>query len=88
LQTAHVVTTHVRLQIAANSLLYNANRTLDLMPHEKPDIPGANAIVEMLGSWPSFHDAEIVRLRLERDGVSTVSIQLVGPDGRCKGGHL
>jgi len=54
----------------------------------KPDISGAEKVVATLGQWPSFHDAEIVRLRLERDGVSTISIQLVGPDGRCKGGRI
>jgi hypothetical protein len=31
----------------------NTNRVLDLMPNEKPHILGAEAVVEMLGNWPS-----------------------------------
>ena len=58
------------------------------MLNDQADIVGADAVVAALGGWPSFHDAEIVRLHLERDGVSTVSIQLVGPDGRCKDGRV
>ena len=58
------------------------------MPDETPNILGADAVVRILGNWPSFHDAEIVRVHIERDGVSTVSIQLVGPDGSCKGGRV
>jgi hypothetical protein len=55
---------------------------------ERPDIIGADRVLATFGRWPSFHDAEIVRLHLERDGLSTISIQLVGPDGRCKGGRI
>jgi hypothetical protein len=55
---------------------------------ERPDILGADKVLATLGQWPSFHDAEIVRLHLERDGVSTISIQLVGPDGRCESGRV
>ena len=46
-----------------------------------PDIAGAATVVEVLGHWPSFHDAEIVRLHLERDGVSTISIRLATQQG-------
>jgi Immunity protein 50 len=55
---------------------------------ERPDILGADKVFATFGQWPSFHDGEIVRLHLERDGVSTISIQLVGPDGRCASGRV
>jgi hypothetical protein len=55
---------------------------------ERPDIIGADKVLATFGRWPPFHDAEIVRLHLERDGLSTISIQLVGPDSRCKGGRI
>ena len=58
------------------------------MPNHTPKIQGADAVVGMLGEWPSFHDAEILRFHIERDGVSSVSIQLVGPDGRCETGSI
>ena len=32
------------------------------------DIPGAERLVRVFGRWPSFHDAEVVDLRLERRG--------------------
>ena len=31
-----------------------------------PEIYNAEAVTEVFGHWPSFHDAEVVRLRLER----------------------
>jgi hypothetical protein len=31
-----------------------------------PKIPGAEKVVEIFGHWPSFHDAEILWLRLDR----------------------
>jgi len=58
------------------------------MLDEKPDLVGAEAVVATLGRWPSFHDAEIMRVHIERDGVSTVAIQLVGPSGSCKDGRV
>jgi Immunity protein 50 len=41
---------------------------------EASDDPGvvvenADALVQRLGRWPSFHDAEVVRLVLDREGV-------------------
>jgi hypothetical protein len=38
-------------------------------------IPGAAELVSWFGSWPSFHDAEVVNLTLNRTGVSTLKIQ-------------
>ncbi|HTL00649.1 MAG TPA: Imm50 family immunity protein [Vicinamibacterales bacterium] len=58
------------------------------MPQQEFDIAGADGVIALFGRWPSFHDAEIVRLHLERDGVSTISIQLVGPSGGCGDGRV
>ncbi len=40
-----------------------------------PDITGASALVEWFGFWPTFHDAEIVALHLNRQGVSSLTIR-------------
>jgi hypothetical protein len=45
-----------------------------------PDIPGAETIFSRFGKWPSFHDAEIVSVHINRGATSTVSITRV--DGR------
>lgn len=37
--------------------------------HTAPGIPGAEKVTEIFGYWPSFHDAEITWLRLERRDV-------------------
>ena len=39
-----------------------------------PDVPSAGALVEWFGAWPTFHDAEILALHLNRDGVSSLRI--------------
>ena len=39
-----------------------------------PDVPGADQVVSWFGSWPSFHDAEILRLHLNRRGVSRLDV--------------
>jgi len=44
---------------------------------ELPNIPGAEAVAAHFGRWPSFHDAEIVRVVIERGGESRVTIRLV-----------
>jgi hypothetical protein len=41
------------------------------------NIHGAEVVVSQLGRWPSFHDAEITQVHLERDGRSTVTLRLV-----------
>jgi len=38
------------------------------------DIPGATELFSWFGYWPSFHDAEIVSLTLNRIGVSTLQV--------------
>ena len=39
-----------------------------------PDLPGADSLVAWFGEWPSFHDAEILALHLDRGGVSSLKI--------------
>ena len=39
-----------------------------------PDLPGADSLVSWFGEWPSFHDAEILALHLDREGVSSLKI--------------
>ncbi|MGH9733628.1 MAG: Imm50 family immunity protein [Candidatus Acidiferrales bacterium] len=38
------------------------------------DVDGADALFDWFGYWPDFHDAEILRLELNRTGESTISI--------------
>lgn len=38
------------------------------------DFPGAADILDWFGAWPSFHDAEIVSLELNRVGTSTLKV--------------
>jgi hypothetical protein len=52
-----------------------------------PAIPGAEDLANWFGGWPSFHDAEIIDLHLQRAGRSRIRIHTwqmtneVGPDG-------
>jgi hypothetical protein len=32
-----------------------------------PNIPGAESVVKWFGKWPSFHDAEIMTLHIDRE---------------------
>ena len=41
---------------------------------EVPDIPGAETLVAWFGAWPTFHDAEIIHLHLNRAGSSGITI--------------
>ncbi len=34
--------------------------------NEAPDIPGADELVRWFGYWPSFHDAEVLSIELNR----------------------
>lgn len=38
-----------------------------------PRIDGAQLVVEWFGHWPTFHDAEVVRLVLDRGGVGATA---------------
>jgi len=39
-----------------------------------PEIPGADAVLEWFGYWPTFHDAEVLFILLDRSGSSRVAI--------------
>jgi len=41
---------------------------------ETPNIPGAADVVAWFGYWPTFHDAEVLSITLERSGTSRVVI--------------
>ena len=41
---------------------------------DTPNIPGAEKVVEWFGYWPTFHDAEVLSIKLDRSGGSNVSI--------------
>lgn len=38
------------------------------------DLPGAQALIEWFGRWPSFHDAEILSVSLDRTGTSCIRL--------------
>jgi Immunity protein 50 len=38
------------------------------------EVPGAKELIEWFGYWPSFHDAEILDVKLDRSDQSTVRI--------------
>ena len=40
-------------------------------------LPGAVDVITALGEWPSFHDAEILRVVINRGGRSAVTIRLM-----------
>jgi hypothetical protein len=40
-------------------------------------ITGADRLTSRFGGWPSFHDAEVVRLVMERDGAIGPSAEMV-----------
>lgn len=44
------------------------------LPKELKTIAGAQELHDWFGHWPSFHDAEIMRLHLNRHGASTLLI--------------
>ena len=39
-----------------------------------PAIPGADAVIAWFGQWPSFHDAEVLSIHINRDGLSLIRI--------------
>ena len=44
------------------------------MPEAWEQIEGAGAFVDWFGSWPSFHDAEVIHLHLNRAATSSLLI--------------
>lgn len=43
------------------------------------NLPGAMDVIAAFGEWPSFHDAEILRVLINRGGQSSVTIRLMIP---------
>jgi Immunity protein 50 len=43
------------------------------------NLPGASDVIAAFGEWPSFHDAEILRILINRGGRSEVTIRLMIP---------
>jgi immunity protein 50 of polymorphic toxin system len=45
--------------------------------HERApvSVPGTSDLVAWFGYWPSFHDAEVLSIHLNRSGESTIAIQ-------------
>lgn len=41
---------------------------------ETPDIPGAQDVVAWFGYWPTFHDAEVLSISLDRQSGCRVSV--------------
>jgi immunity protein 50 of polymorphic toxin system len=42
-------------------------------------LPGGRNVIAAFGEWPSFHDAEILRVLINRGGRSSVTIRLMIP---------
>jgi len=45
------------------------------IPEDLRDIPGAKDLFDWFGYWPSFHDAEVLRLHLNRMDTSLIEIE-------------
>src|SRR5450432_99356 len=43
---------------------------------EIPDIPGAADVVAWFGHWPTFHDAEVLSIFLNRSGESRIAMHI------------
>ena len=43
---------------------------------ESPDVAGVREFVEWFGSWPTFHDAEVTRIHLNRSGASYIDVHV------------
>lgn len=52
---------------------------MDLVPETWSNIPGADAILAWYGGVPSFHDAEVLRLHLNRSEPSVLELQVTYP---------
>jgi hypothetical protein len=45
------------------------------LPHELSAVAGAQDLYDWFGYWPAFHDAEIIRLHLNRTGFSSLALR-------------
>lgn len=41
-------------------------------------LPGAEKVISWFGEWPSFHDAEVLELHMDRRGQSWVKVHTWG----------
>jgi hypothetical protein len=39
-----------------------------------PSLPGADAVVQWFGKWPTFHDGEVISLSMSRKGESVLRL--------------
>jgi hypothetical protein len=54
-----------------------------------PEIPGAEAVVAWFGHWPSFHNAEVLSVVINRSGVSMIRIHTWNVSARAdRRGHF
>jgi hypothetical protein len=56
---------------SVNSMAWAASLEL---PIELEGIAGARELYDWFGYWPSFHDAEVLRLELSRTGTSSIAV--------------
>jgi hypothetical protein len=52
------------------------------MQQGQQTIPGIESVLAWFGRWPSFHDAEILSVHLNRDGTSTIRIHTWNPTSK------
>jgi hypothetical protein len=52
---------------------------------QTPDVPGAADVVAWFGYWPTFHDAEVLSISLDRSGECRVAIHLFETTPRVDG---
>ena len=53
------------------------------------ELPGAAELIKWFGYWPSFHDAEVLDVKLDRSGCSVVRIHTWKSTGRVDSrGHF
>ena len=45
-----------------------------VIPEHVALVPGANDLLRWFGYWPTFHDAEVIRVDIRRSGTSAVSV--------------
>jgi hypothetical protein len=60
------------------------------MRGEPQDLPGADAVITWFGKWPSFHDAEVLSVHIDREhNMSSLRIQTWNlSDATDESGHF
>jgi len=63
---------------------------MEAMMPEAPDFPGAADVVRWFGYWPTFHDAEVLSIRFDRESGCKVAIYTFesGPDTDAAGFYV